>query len=195
MAQFIAYNKNAEVTGEAILSVVNAIPIGKDLRLKILRKQGIDPEPGKWYPQQAWLDAMKEIHDKIGKYNLLVIGKAIIQNAVFPPINNLEEALKLLDVAYHMNHRIDGRVLFNPETGEIFEGIGHYKLVEFDKEKREAVMVCDNPYPDDFDKGIIVSLVRRYKPEDSLVMEEVTIDETQETREKGADATTYLIRW
>ena len=195
MAQFIAYNPEAEVSGEAILSVVNAIPAGKDIRLKILQKHGINPEKGKWYKQQLWLDAMKEIHDKIGKYNLLVIGKAIIKNAIFPPINNLEEALNLLDVAYHMNHRINGQILYNPETNELYEGIGNYKLVEFDEENRKAVMVCDNPYPDDFDKGIIISLVRRYKPQDSLVLEEVIIDESKGTRSEGKDSTTYLIHW
>ena len=79
--------------------------------------------------------------------NLFLIGKAIINSAQFPPIKGLEEGLRSMNVAYHLNHRVDGKIMFNPENGRMTEGIGHYALTEFDGEKKQAVMVCKNPYP------------------------------------------------
>ena len=84
-----------------------------------------------------------------------MIGKAIPENADFPPeVDNLEKALGPIDVAYPMNHR-------GGETG-------HYKLVSYDEEKKEATMVCNNPYPSEFDRGIITTMLRKFKPLDSF---------------------------
>jgi hypothetical protein len=52
---------------------------------------------------------------------------AIVSAAQFPPqIKTIDDALGAIDVAYHMNHRINGKVLFDPQTGKTAEGIGHY---------------------------------------------------------------------
>jgi hypothetical protein len=49
-----------------------------------------------------------------------MIGKSIPENAQFPPeINSIEAGLQAIDVAYHMNHRIDGKPLFDPKTGKM----------------------------------------------------------------------------
>ena len=181
MAQYKAFQEGVEVNGQTILSVVTALSTGQDIRLQILKKHGIDPEPDKWYPQQAWLDAFKEISTVIGEHTLFMIGKAIPENAKFPPeINNLEIALKAIDQAYHMNHK----------GGEI----GHYTLTEFDKKNKSATMECNNPYPSEFDRGIIATMVRKFKPEDSLKTE-VVLDTSKETRKKGGESSTYKISW
>lgn len=194
MAEFIAFNPDVEVDGGTVLAFINSMRKGKEMRLEILHRHGIDPEPGKWFNQQAWLHAFKEVAESIGDLNLFLIGTAIIENAQFPPIENLEQALGLLDVAYHMNHRLNGQVLFNPQTGEILEGIGHYVLVSFDAAKRQAIMRAENPYPSEFDRGIISELVRRFKPTDST-QHEVKIDISQERRSQGGNSCTYIISW
>jgi hypothetical protein len=181
MAQFIAFDPNVEVNGQTILSVVKAISIGQDSRLAVLKKQGITPEEGKWYKQQAWLDAFKEISNELGEKTLFVIGKAIPENAIFPPqIDNLQKALAAIDVAYHMNHR-NGK-------------IGNYTLKQYDEKKREAVMVCNNPYPSEFDRGIISTMLRRFKPKDSIKYD-VLVDLSAESRVKGDESCTYLVQW
>ena len=126
--------------------------------------------------------------------NLLLIGSVIIENADFPPMHNLKEALLSLNIAYHMNHRLNGELMFNPNTGEMLEGIGHYQLVSFDEKTRKAVMNCKNPYPSKFDEGALTDLVRRFKPADSL-RHEVKLDITKERRAQGADSCTFLISW
>ena len=45
MAQFIAFDPNVEVNGETILSVVNAIAVGQEGRLAILK--GMESLPKK----------------------------------------------------------------------------------------------------------------------------------------------------
>jgi hypothetical protein len=166
---------------------------GKDRRQQMLLDNGIDPNAGEWFNQQKWLNVFKDIYDKFGEMNLFLIGKAIIDSAQFPPIENLEDGLRAIDVAYHMNHRLNGKIMFDVDTGKMMEGIGHYKLVEFNTDEKYAVMVCDNPYPSKFDEGIISQIARKFKPTHTL--ERVKVDSTKESRKKGGNSCTYIINW
>jgi hypothetical protein len=166
----------------------------KETALRILADNGIDqPRPGQWYSQQAWLDSFQTISNRIGPATLFVIGQKIPENAQFPPsLDTIEKALPAIDVAYHMNHRLRGETLFNPGTGQMKEGIGHYTFTKTGPSRGE--MVCDNPYPCEFDKGIIDAMVRRFKPSGSIVAE-VIHDDRAPCRKKGADSCTYAISW
>lgn len=182
MAQFIPFAPNVQVNGQTVLSVVNAIQFGQDFRISLLEKHGLkNVVPDEWYPQEAWLNAFKEIADTIGDKTLFTIGKAIPENAKFPPeINSLEIALQAINQAYQMNHK-GGK-------------IGHYKLVSFDAETKKATMECMNPYPSEFDRGIIMTMLRRFKPKDSLQYD-VVLATSLPTRLAGAESCTYLINW
>ena len=193
MAQFVAINENVEVNKQTVLSFVNSMEKSKDVRLEILKNNGINPDEKEWFNQQKWLNAFKEITDKFGEMNLFLIGKAIIDSAKFPPINDLEEGLKSIDIAYHMNHRIDGKIMFDQKTGKLLEGIGHYKLVEYNENEKTAIMICNNPYPSKFDEGIITQIVRKFKRSGS--QESVKLDTSKESRKFGADSCTYIITW
>ena len=168
-----------EVNGETVLSLVDGLGPFKEKGIKILTDQGIkDPKPGNWYPQQAWLNAFKIISDNIGSSTLLAIGKTIPRNAKWPPqIDTIEKALASIDVAYHMNHR----------SGEI----GSY-CYESTGEK-SGKMICNNPYPSDFDQGIIFAVARKFAPENTFPS--VKLDETAPTRKKGAESCTFIINW
>lgn len=192
MAQFIAIEPSAEVNGQTVLSVVKGMGKFSNLAKEILERNGIqNPTPGEWYLQQNWLNAFKEISENVGEFTLKGIGRTIPENADWPPhVNSIESALASIDVAYHMNHRIHGEVLFNPQTGELKEGIGHYR---FEKTgEREITMICDNPYPCAFDMGIIESAAQKFKTADARLI----IQETgEECRKKNEDKCTYSITW
>jgi len=176
MAEFKAFTFGVEVNGETVLSIINGMESRREEALDILKKNGIsDPRPGEWYPQQAWLDAFREIAERFGDGCLYEIGKKIPENAKFPPhIDSLEKALLSIDAAYHVNHRGGG--------------IGSYK---FEKTGgHSGVMVCKNPYPCSFDRGIIEALVRAFSPEAS-----VRHDAGAPCRQHGADSCTYIIEW
>jgi hypothetical protein len=179
MVMFKANSPEAQVNGQTVLSVVDGMGTFKAQALAILKDNGIDnPQPDKWYSQQAWLNAFKAISDKIGPNTLFIIGKKIPENAQFPPgINTVETGLSAIDVAYHMNNR----------GGEI----GHYNFQGTGP--RNAKMCCDNPFPCDFDRGIITAMTTRFAPKDAVP--KIQHDDSQPCRKKGAASCTYLISW
>jgi hypothetical protein len=194
MAQFVAINKNAEVNGETVYSIVAGMGAFKDRALDLLLKHGIkNPEPGKWYPQQAWLNAFRTIAEATGSYTLFNIGRKIPENAQFPPdVDSIAKGLSVINVAYHINHRIDGKPLFDMSSGRMSEGIGHYGFEQFGE--RTVRMVCSNPYPCEFDKGIIDAMAYTFKPA-SVPVIRITHDDSAPCRSKGADTCTYHITW
>ena len=179
MAQFKAISPSVEVNGETVLAIVNGMGSFRESAFKYLANAGIiKPAPGQWYSQQAWLNAFKEISDKVGGSTLRMIGKAIPKSAKFPPeIRTLQEALKSIDVAYHMNHR----------GGPI----GNYKIAR--SEDRKIEMVCDNPYPCEFDRGILTAMCEMFKP--SGAIPKVDHDNSSGCRKSGGPSCRYSITW
>lgn len=179
MKTYTAASPNVEVNGETVYAIVDAMDAFKSRALAILTENNIsNPKAGQWYKQQDWLNAFKNISEKLGKATLFAIGQKIPENAQFPPeINDVHKALSAIDVAYHMNHR----------NGFI----GNYKYSQTGE--RTGRMVCDNPYPDEFDRGIIIAMVRKFSKQNSMVT--VTVDPNAPVREKGGDSTTYDIKW
>jgi hypothetical protein len=179
MKQFTASSDRVEVNGETVYSVIDGLGTYKNSAVQILERQGIvDVKPGQWYNQQAWLNAFKEISQKLGDNTLFYIGLKIPENAKFPPdIDTVHKALAIIDVAYHMNHR----------GGEIC----NYQYETIDD--RSGKMICTNPYPDSFDKGIITFMIRKYNPYKTVA--KVEIDQNQAIRNKGGESTTFLLSW
>ncbi|KAB2867233.1 MAG: hypothetical protein F9K46_00750 [Anaerolineae bacterium] len=149
MAQFIAYDPNVEVSGAVILAAIAHL---KAEIVPLLEKHEIfDVQPDKWYPLQSFLNVLKSINDgwSFGSsaVDLMSIGMQIPENAMWPPnVDSVGTALGSIDTAYHINHR----------GGEI----GHYHI-EF-AEPHHIRMVCENPYPSDFDYGIIYRTVKKF---------------------------------
>src|SRR5690606_18210246 len=127
---------DVEVAGQTLYAFVNSMNRGQDKRLALLEKHGIQPDKNSWYNQQIWLNAFKDVAESIGDMNLFLIGVAVIDNAEFPPINNMEEGLRSIDIAYHLSHKLNGEVMFNPQTGVMMEGIGNYTLIEYNTATR-----------------------------------------------------------
>lgn len=191
MAQFVAFRPGVEVYGAAVLSFIEGMGDFRSRAEAILVQNGIrKPQPDSWYPQQAWLDSFKTISEKIGPRTLFAIGRKILDAVEWPPfVKNLETGLGAIDMNYHRVHRIDGVPMLNEQTGEMTPGIGHYEFRGITSEK-SALMVGNNPYPSEFDRGLITAMGRRFKP--GL---EVRLDTTQPTRTQGADSCTYIIEW
>jgi hypothetical protein len=176
MAEYVSFDPKVEVLGAAIMSVVagigdTAIPILKKYELYPLDKDG-------WYSQQSWLDAFRELK-KADFLNEVSIGMKIPDEAQWPPdIKTVKDALTTLNVAYHMNHR-------NGEIG------GYHFTATSDN---EGVMVCENPYPSDFDYGIIYRTVQKFREQGNKAFR-VKLDDSKPSRKKGANSCTYLINW
>jgi len=179
MAQFQAFAPGVEVNGQTVLAVVAGMAAFKQTAEDILTKHGIkSPTQAGWYPQQAWLDAFRDIAKSIGPKTLNQIGRSIPQNAKFPPgIDTVEKALSSIDAAYHMNHR----------GGQI--GSYAYKKTG----ERSGVVECRNPYPCDFDSGLIEAMIRRFAP--AGTMPKVQHEPGKPCRAKQGDSCTYVVSW
>jgi hypothetical protein len=196
--QFKAFEPGIEVNGQTVYAVVDGMGHFKSLGEKILLKVGIgEMKDGKyaiqmdgWYSHDSWLQAFEDIARQIGDPTLKQIGMKIPENAQFPPwVKDVDSAVKSIDIAYHMNHRKKGTVLFNPDTGVMLEGIGHYGYERIDG-KNIIVSECKNPYPCAFDHGIITTMARKFE-----LKATVAHDDSKPCRKNGADSCTYLITW
>ena len=186
MTEFKAIDPGTRVIGQAIQPFVAAFPAElADVGSKILEKHGIhNVNPEDYYPQQAFLNAMKEIHDTFGPQMLFRIGEQVATHAILPPgIDSLEAALSSIDVAYKMNHGGSDNI-----------GTYSYTYLGVSRGISKAKMVCENPYPSSFDRGLIEGFAKRFKPEgcEDII---VKLDDTQPTRLTGGESCTYLISW
>jgi hypothetical protein len=179
MAQFQAFSPQVMVNGQTVLSVISGMGAFKETAAQILQRNGIpNPAAAAWYPQQAWLNAFREIAQTIGSSTLHQIGLSIPRNAKFPPgVNTIDKALESIDVAYHLNHR----------GGEI----GHYSFAKTGP--KGAIMICKNPYPCDFDRGLVEAVANQFKPAGSIVR--IQHDSTKPCRAKQGDSCTYVVSW
>lgn len=178
MAEFVAFEPTTEVLGQTLLSSIGAMGEQALPYLQQFKLENVQPE--QWYLQQVWLDFMRTIGQKEynGVFDLVGIGMQIPDRAIFPPaIDSIPSALASVDVAYHLNHR----------NGEI----GHYHAHTIGENQID--MVCENPYPCDFDYGLIYGLVRRFRP--SNVRFTVQHDDHAPCRQKGDQSCTYHVTW
>ncbi|MCE9669334.1 hypothetical protein LY474_16100 [Myxococcus stipitatus] len=186
------------VTGASVYSIVEAIQSFSVLVNALLDVMKVPPradgtrtiDQTQWYPIEDYLQAYKKIDTLLGGRGLEKVGSMIPKNAVFPPnVTDIHSALASIDVAFHMNHRKNGKEMFNPATGEMMEGIGHYTYKAVPG-KNEGFMVSANPYPCRFDLGLVRGMAQRFAP-----IATVTHDLEHGCRQKGGGSCTYVITW
>ncbi len=197
--EFQAFQPGIEVYGVSIHAIVDAFKLFPSIALKRLAAHGIGTVRGRgdveidtdaWYPQQAWLDAFRDIATSVGTQALFQIGQHVPKHAVFPPsITDIRSAVASIDIAYHMNHRKRGVPMFDPKTGIKREGIGHYGCDPI-AGKNEIHSLCHNPYPCDFDHGILTAMAQRF--EKRARVEHV---DAAACRKKKGDSCSYVITW
>src|SRR5262249_48864316 len=143
----------------------------------------------KWYPMSTWVNAMHAIVEEVGPTTAFMVGRRVPEFATLPPqINDVLSSLHAIDGGYHLNHRREGTVMFDPQKGVMLEGIGHYAC-EAEPEKHRARMICDNPYPCDFDRGIITAFAARFEPTAAVT------HEAGACRKNGDASCIYLVQW
>ncbi|MEZ4370209.1 MAG: hypothetical protein R3B07_05260 [Polyangiaceae bacterium] len=196
--EYEAFEPGIEVNGQTVYAIVDGFGSFRRLAENILieEKIGERDRSGRyllqmdgWYSQEGWLRAFKRIGQEVGQSVLYDIGTRIPSNAKFPDwVVDVPSAIRSVDIAYHMNHRKKGEVMFSPSNGSMLEGIGHYGF-EQAQGKNVIISRCENPYPCAFDEGILTAMARRF---DRLVS---VRHDPGECRHKGGDACTYLVEY
>jgi hypothetical protein len=182
MAIFEAYSPHVEVFGQTVGCFIYGIPGYEAYMAELLQRNGIpDLQPDHWYPQQLWLNAFREVSKNFGPNTLFTLGKSIPSHAAFRlEFTDLEAALQAVDKVFQLNHR-------NGYTG-------CYRLSEFDALNKEAVMECKSPYPPDFERGVLVGMVRKYKPAAGAVAKVEPLPGRQ-LDEEGEEVRRFRIKW
>jgi len=198
--EFQPFEEGIEVLGQTVWSIVDGFMLSKQAPSRILAAQGIGQlgadglvklQPDAWYSQEAWLRCFKQISASAGAQVLFNIGKRIPENAIFPPwVVDIDSAIKSIDIAYHLNHRKQGKVMFDLSSHAMLEGIGHYGYARPDAAKALIISECVNPYPCDFDRGILTTMARKFQPTATIVHAE-----PERCRKTGADGCTYHVKW
>lgn len=193
MTQFHAIIPGVEVSGRQILAFLTETDSFENVSLEILSRHGLsNVKPKSWYSQQKWLDAMKEFSAKIGNPVLFKIGLRIGIDLDIPSnVRNLEKALTFIDINHHKNHRFKGKIMYNPKTKKFKEGVGYYKYKKIGK--NEIRMTCNSPYPCEFDRGLITSVVLRNVPKNSKAY--AIHDDSKPCRKEGSSSCEYIISW
>jgi hypothetical protein len=194
MAQFKSYEAGIEIMGKDIMAPLEGMGAFRRMANDFLTAAGLGDvvaDDKHWYPLQKYLDVFRMISEKVGDSTLLTIGKKVMATAALPPMNSINDALGLMDIAYHMNYRnAKGQVLFDPaRTPQLLEGIGHYTC-QFVPGEKKAVMVCSSPYPCAYDRGIVTEFAQHYQRSAA-----VRHDDTAGCRKNGADACKYIVTW
>ena len=196
--QFKPFEPGIEVNGQTVYTIVDGFRLFRRLASAVLDQEGIGRmrsdgdlilDRAGWYPQRAWLRAFARIADEAGSGALFAIGRQIPENAQFPPsVVDIHTAIQSIDVAYHLNHRKRGEIMFDPNTGVKLDGIGSYGYRRVGDS--QIVCECNNPYPCDFDRGIVTTMARRFEPH--AVVEH---DNSRPCRKHGGESCTYVIKW
>lgn len=183
MATYEAFDRGVEINGQTVLTIVEEA-MGKfsdeyrERALAALADEGIsDPDPDEWYPQQSWLNAFEAIADDLQPHVLDRLGETLPDVADWPnEYESVPAGLRSIGEAYQRNHR----------GGEI----GSYEFEQVDESTGQ--ITCHNPYPCQYDRGLIRGVARKYAPVDAFVF----IEETGETcRRNGGDTCTYTVHW
>ncbi|WP_408959794.1 hypothetical protein [Natrinema sp. 74] len=172
--------EDAEVIGRSPLSYVAAGEsvssfVGKQITNKLAEYGLEDIESEEWYPLAIPLAMLYDMRDEYGGVRMRNMGQNVPKHVEFPPnLTDVDNALRGIDQAYHQNHRGDG--------------IGSYEF-RMDGEN-EGVMTCENPYPCEFDKGLIQGVARKFA-DNPVDVEEVG----DECRSDGGQHCEYRVNW
>ncbi|MDD4964850.1 MAG: hypothetical protein PHI11_13125 [Gallionella sp.] len=182
MAQFIAFEKDAEVAGHAILTCLNCFPeyFRADVERLLKEKNIVDIAPIKWFNLQNYLDVLKEVSTRYGANTLFNVGVAIGEGAPSSPETTLQSALAAWDALYRSHHHN--------------AYLGYIKLLSFDNQAKKAVVEVKTPYPCHFERGLATALARKFKPQDAGFID-VQLDKSKPSRLDGADSSFYVIYW
>lgn len=180
MAQFVAFDNKVEVNGQIILATIAGA--GEGIH-QLLASKGISRvDPQQWYPQQVWLDVLYDISTGVGGsrgpiFDLVSIGMQIPLHARWPDgVDSVETALISINEAYHMNHR----------NGEI----GYYRAERV--ADKHIIVEAGNPYPSDFDYGIVYGLAKRFLPHGTYFK---VVRADRPSRLYGDDHCVYHVIW
>jgi hypothetical protein len=170
----------AEVRSGTARALLNALGILSQETQRILNAHGLPTlTQQEWYPVQTLLQCLSDIRSQMGPYTLHSLGRHSAQHIAFLPTEvSFLAALLSLNELYQTRHRGPGE-------------LGGYHCRA--QGGRSAHVRCDNPYPCEFDQGMLESLFERFRPPESFRLRLAHAPEG--CRTQGARACLYHLQW
>lgn len=165
-----------------VLDGLDALPDGQVAEARaIFDANGFgDVDPDTWYPQTAWLAALRDVGATVEGHALRSLGRHIPKTTVWPPdVTTVPDAIASINDAYRMNHR-------GPELGAY--------AFERTADRRGRVSTTTS-YPCPFDVGIVEGVIREFSPTVTTTALAFVHEVSGTCREDGGDQCTYAVRW
>lgn len=176
MEKYKASTPDAKVIGAALKAYETSLTY-EDFKHILKEYDLTEINPEKWYPQQLTLDVQKRINDSDGgSQNLVSIGMQIIDNANFPTMESLEQAVEAFAASYPMNFQ---------EQAE--DDLIHAHIID----DSTIEVVNGSPHSDDMIYGYIYALIRRFKPSDA----QFTVKYADVSKRDSDEDTVFVVKY
>lgn len=175
----------AETSGHVVRQVIEGLDDLPDDEAErgraVLADRGFDdPDREAWYSLAAWLDALDAVGAALGDEALTAVGRSVPEGVEWPPdADSAASGFATVNDAYHLNHR----------GGDV----GYYEFVAVDD--RERRVVCANPYPCAFDRGIIEGTLRAFGHEFTYPPMAFVRETGEQCRAEGGAQCEYRVTW
>jgi hypothetical protein len=188
--------KGIEASGRVVMGLVQAFGQFKALASQLLLEEGVGHkgadglialDPDGWYPMSPYLRALAKANEQMGDSVLHQIGVSVAKAAWMSSITSVPVLAETLDVGYHMNHRKNGRPMWDPATKHLKEGIGHYRYRE--QGAHVVEIESDVPYPCAFDKGLLFGCLRMLHTTGAILH-----DDSLPCRKRGSASCVYVVK-
>ena len=168
------------VHGETARMVIDGLGELKKRARHILSEYGLErPRPDQWYPFEDLAKLLGEVATHSGPFTLYNAGTYVADSMSFPPqVDSIGRALCWLGSAH--------------ETTHCGEELGAYTIEE--TEMGSVTVISRSLYPCDFDRGLIETTARRFRPAQSRRVSLMHY-ESSPCRKTGGKCCMYSVKW
>ena len=169
-----------EVEGRVISTLIASVEVVRPEVQRILAAHGISAaSPRPWYPLEDVLRCVADVQERVGLVTLRAVGQQVPRHTAYPPqLTTFPMALFHMNAAYQRNHRGPGN-------------IGGYHHEPVDGES--ARMRCDNPYPCEFNQGVLEGLHARFAARGARRLR--IEHDPASCRTQGGSSCLYHLKW
>lgn len=197
MEHQFAIDPGIEVAGASIGGMLDAFQQYPSIVTKYLVQFGLvsgkqtDIDRTAWYPLNKWLETHQAIAKDVGLNSLYTVGKKVPEYVELPPeVKDIRSVFGTLNIAYHLTHRKNGVIMFDPATGVMLDGIGMVTCEFGPNNEQKLTLKFEIPYPCEFNRGLIHAFALRFEPAARVVH-----DNNAPCRKKGGASCTYHVSW
>lgn len=182
MKEFDLQDEDVLVKGGVLTAFLEAFGAYRSRGERVLARhldleKGAEISQAKLYPCHQLLAGLRELQEQFGPAFMQRVGQFLYERVEFPSeLETYESGLMSSGPVYLENHvNAEGK-------------IGNYRYEKLGP--RSGRMICDNPYPCAFDKGIYLGMAKNFGVEAT-----VTHEEDEPCRRDGGERCILRIEW